>query len=463
MVPDLFVIGAGPAGMTAAALAAEKGAQVIVLDDQAGPGGQIYRGVEGIDGGQETILGEDAIIGRDIARRFRASGARYRRGSTVWQVTDDLEIAFSGPDGAHLVKADNIILATGAIERPFPVPGWTLPGVMTVGAAQTLLKASALAAEGAVFVGTGPLVYLVAAQYARAGVSVVAVLDTTDAKPMIRAGRRLPAALLRADLLLKGRRWIREVRATGTPVIRNVTDIQIEGDAAANRISYETADGRRADLVSEHIFLHQGVVPNVNLSMSIGLAHSWHAAQACWRPDTDPWGASSVDGVFVAGDGAGIDGAVSAAAAGALSALQVLTRLGRISPGERDRLARRPRGVRRREARVRPFLDAWFRPADRFRVPSAAATMVCRCEEIRLGEISQTIKMGLADPNQLKSSSRAGMGMCQGRFCGLTVQELIARESGRPASEVGYYRLRPPIKPVRVEDMTDLRIEVPDS
>ena len=176
------------------------------------------------------------------------------------------------------------------------------------------------------------------------------VLDTTDAKPMIRAGRRLPAALLRADLLLKGRRWIREVRATGTPVIRNVTDIQIEGDAAANRISYETADGRRAHLRGEHIFLHQGVVPNVNLSMSIGLAHRLERGASVLASGYRPWGASSVDGVFVAGDGAGIDGAVSAAAGGTLSALQVLTRLGRISPGERDRLARRPRGVRRREA-----------------------------------------------------------------------------------------------------------------
>ena len=158
MAADLIVIGAGPAGMMAASLAAENGATVTVLDDPAGPGGQIYRAVEQTGAGRDTILGEDFSVGRDITCRFRASGAQYRQCSTVWQVTDDREIAFSGSDGAHLIKADNIILATGAIERPFPVPGWTRPGVMTVGAAQTLLKASSLTAEGAVFAGTGPLV-----------------------------------------------------------------------------------------------------------------------------------------------------------------------------------------------------------------------------------------------------------------------------------------------------------------
>jgi thioredoxin reductase len=463
MAHDVVVIGAGPAGMTAAALAAEHGANVLLLDDQTGPGGQIYRSIEQTGARQEAVLGKDYLAGREIARRCRASGAKYQHGTIVWQVTDDLEIAFSGPGGSHLVKAGIIILATGAIERPFPVPGWTLPGVMTAGAAQTLLKSSSLAAEGAVFAGTGPLLYLVVAQYLRAGVSVAAVLDTTVSRPLVRAGRQLPAALLRVDLLLKGQSWIREIRRSGTPIIRNVTGIRIEGDEAVDTIHYETAGGDRDRIAASNVFLHQGIVPNVNLSMSIGLAHSWSEAQMCWQPVTDPWGASSVDGIFVAGDGAAINGAISAAAGGELAALQALTRLGHISADQRDAMAKRPRQVLHRESRIRPFLDAWFRPADRFRIPSDPSTVICRCEEIRLSEISETIGMGLAGPNQLKSYTRAGMGPCQGRFCGLTVQELIAKQSGRQPYEVGYYRLRPPIKPVRLEEIADMHIEVADN
>ena len=145
MVRDLVVIGAGPAGLMAAALAAEHSADVLLLDDQAGPGGQIYRAIEQANERQKSILGKDYAKGLEIARRFRESEAQYRPDSTVWQVTDDLEIACSSPDGSRLIKAHNIILATGATERPFPVPGWTLPGVMTAGAAQTLLKSSSLA------------------------------------------------------------------------------------------------------------------------------------------------------------------------------------------------------------------------------------------------------------------------------------------------------------------------------
>ena len=455
---DLVIIGAGPAGMAAAVVAAENGAAVTVLDDQTGPGGQIYRGIERTDDELVAILGDDYAKGRELARRFRACGAQYRHGTTVWQITDDREIAFSGPEGSHLVQAANILIATGAMERPIPVPGWTLPGVMTAGAAQTLLKSSSLTAQGAVFAGTGPLLYLVVAQYLRAGIDVAAVLDTTQRNPLRRAGRQLPAALLRADLLLKGQRWIQEVLGSGTPVIRRVTDIEIGGGEAVESISCETADGRCESIATEHVFLHQGVVPNVNLSMSIGLAHSWCEPQMCWHPNSDAWGASSIEGIFVAGDGAGISGAVSAAAAGELSALQILTRIGCITAFERDRKARRPRAVLRREAHIRPFLDNWFRPADHFRVPVDAATVVCRCEEIRRGEIVETISVGLAGPNQLKSYTRAGMGPCQGRFCGLTVQELIAQECGRSPADVGYYRLRPPIKPVRLDDIADLQI-----
>ena len=189
-----------------------------------------------------------------------------------------------------------------------------------------------------------------------------------------------------------------------------MTDIAIAGDEVASGISFETAKGQCASLATEHVFLHQGVVPNVNLSMSIGLAHSWNEAQLCWHPDVDQWGAASIDGLFVAGDGAGIGGAVSAAAAGELVALQVLTRLGCIATYQRDSMARHPRRTLRREARIRPFLDAWFRPADHLRIPSEPSTMVCRCEEIRLGDLSDTLKLGMAGPNQLKSYTRAGMG-----------------------------------------------------
>ena len=419
--------------MSAARVLTENGRDVLVLDDQPAPGGQIYRGATSADERLTTLLGDEYAAGREICRQFQASGATHLTSAFAWQVTDAPEVYFSYEGASRAVRARHVVLASGAMERPFPVPGWTLPGVMMAGAAQTLLKSSGMIARDAVFAGSGPLLYLVAAQYLRAGAKIAAVLDTTDDLPLLRAAHHLPGALMRADLLFKGRTWINDIRASGTPLITGVSDLRIEGEDTATGISYRRRDGAWQTLASPHIFLHQGVVPNVNLSMSIGIDHVWDEAQLCWRPRTDAWGGTSSEAIVIAGDGAGISGAVAAAASGELTALEILHRQGDISAARRTGLALDARQVLRRERVARPFLDAWFRPRTAHRLPQDPDTIVCRCEELTLADVSAAIAMGVAGPNQLKSYARAGMGPCQGRFCGLTIQGLIARHTSRSA------------------------------
>ena len=184
----LAVIGAGPAGLAAAVLADELGLGVVLLDEQSSPGGQIYRAIETSPLSGSGILGGDYDAGRALVERLRESRVDYLEGAAVWQVSPGLEIGYTRRGSAALVKVPQVILATGAMERPFPIPGWTLPGVMTAGAAQVLLKSAGLAASGAVFAGCGPLLYLAAWQYLRAGVPVMAVLDTTPWANYLRAG-----------------------------------------------------------------------------------------------------------------------------------------------------------------------------------------------------------------------------------------------------------------------------------
>ncbi len=456
---DVIVIGAGPAGMTAAALAAEAGASVLLLDDQPGAGGQIYRNIENAADSRGRYLGQEYMAGRPLLHRLRKSNIDYLTDATVWQVSDEREVGYSHEGSARLLRAPYVLLATGAMERPFPIKGWTLPGVMTAGAAQTLLKSSGLAADGAVFAGSGPLLYLVVHQYLRAGVKVAALVDTTAKANRKHALQHLPAALSRWDLLARGRRWMKDIQRSGTTMISGVMDLQVLGDDAAQGLAFQTGNGEWREIAGTHIFLHQGVVPNVNLSMSIGLDHAWHSRQLCWRPRIDDWGQGSVDGIVIAGDGAGIDGAVAAQASGEMAALDILYRLGKLSIGERDQRAAAPHRVLTRERRIRPFLDAWFRPAGQFRVPNDGSTTVCRCEELTLDDVRAPIGIGIAGPNQLKSYCRAGMGPCQGRFCGLTVQEIIAKETSRAVAKVGYFRLRPPIKPLCLEELANLQID----
>ena len=180
MMVDLAIVGAGPAGMAAAALAAKLGLDTLLIDEQEGPGGQIYRAIERAGTTGSSPLGADYLAGQPLVAALRASGARYRPATTVWHIDADGMLSLASNGASDTVDARRILLATGAIERPVPIPGWILPGVMTVGAAQILLKTADLVPDGrVVLAGQGPLLYLAALQLARAGAPPAALLETT--------------------------------------------------------------------------------------------------------------------------------------------------------------------------------------------------------------------------------------------------------------------------------------------
>jgi hypothetical protein len=207
------------------------------------------------------------------------------------------------------------------------------------------------------------------------------------------------------------------------------------------------------------VLLHHGVVPNTQAARSLGIGHTWNHTQHCFTPSVDAWFGADVDGIFIAGDGAGIGGAAVAEIAGRIAALKVAEELGQVSEEVRDRLAAPLRASLRREMAVRPFLDAAYPPYTAALSP-ADGTLVCRCEEVTAGAIRGSAKLGCLGPNQTKAFCRAGMGPCQGRYCGLTVTTLLAEATGRTPDETGYYRIRPPLKPItlgEVAGMTERR------
>ncbi len=212
-----------------------------------------------------------------------------------------------------------------------------------------------------------------------------------------------------------------------------------------------TAGGRRETIAAELLLLHQGVVPNINLAMAAGIEHRWDDLQLCWSPVLDRDGSSSVEGIAVAGDGAGIGGAGAAIVRGRIAARSAVEAL---APAAAAKLA--PMSTFRtslaQAERGRAFLDTLFRPARQFRIPSGA-TIVCRCEEVTAKDILDAVAIGATGPNQLKAYRRTGMGPCQGRLCGLTVTELMAQARGKTPQEIGYYRLRAPVKPITLAEL----------
>lgn len=446
---DVAVIGAGPAGLAAATEAAQSGLSVALLDEQPAPGGQIYRGIETASALRLKILGADYAEGRPLVETFRASGAEYMPGSLVWNVTTDKVVEFSRDGASSRIRADAIIAATGALERPSPLPGWTLPGVTTAGALQILLKASGIVQEDAVLAGSGPLLWLLASQMVDAGVPPRAIVETVPNGRLRQALPHLPKALWQRSYLFKGLSMVRKVRRTGVPIYKNAIGLVVEGATFATALNF-TAGGKPHRIETRTIALHQGVVPNQQVTRLLRCDHAWDSSQHCFRPVTDAYGATSVDGVYVAGDGAGIGGAKSAALQGRLVAIGLAVRAGRGNGERRARL----HSALAKDGSVRPFLETLYAPAPQILSP-ADDTLVCRCEEVTAGSIREAVRLGAPGPNQVKSFLRAGMGPCQGRVCGLAVSAIISEERGETPDDVGYYRIRPPLKPLLLSEIAN--------
>ncbi len=450
---DVVIIGAGPAGMTAAARLAEHNHSVVVLDEQPQAGGQIWRNIMGTSTELATILGPDYAAGATVASRFASSSINHIRGATVWNLTRDRQLHYLQNGKTHALSAKTVMLATGAMERPFPIPGWTLPGVMGAGAAQVLLKGSGtVPANPVVVAGCGPLLYLICWQYLRANVPIAAVLDTSARGDIFSAMPAFFKGLSAFKDIRKGMSLIKAIKAKNIPFYRGVQNLQIQGDASVSAIQFDYK-GQTRSVATTMVLLHQGVVPNTQFTWLLRAEHDWSDAQICWVPRTDSWGRlPDIDGIYLAGDGQGIAGAQAAVTRGELAALAINAQL---DPSQASSLESRSRpflSQLKKETALRPFLDQAYQPKKENRIPQNN-TIVCRCEEVTAGQIREFVKQGCMGPNQAKSFSRCGMGPCQGRMCGLTVTEVIADELTIPQKDVGYYRIRAPLKPVTLAEL----------
>ena len=444
---DLVVVGAGPAGLAAATTGASLGLRTVLLDEQPRVGGQIWRDVTRAGPRATALLGPDYARGRPLAEAALASGAEVASDALVWDVARDLAVTALQRGAARRVRAPQLVVATGALERPTPVPGWTLPGVMNAGAAQIALKTGGLVPGGpVVLAGGGPLLLLVACQLLDAGVALAGLVETSPASNRADALRRLPGALAVPSMLAKGLRMIARVRRAGVPRFAGATALRVLGDDRATGLGFE-AGGRAHRLHADTVLLHHGVVPNVQIPRLLRVDHRWSDARLAWEVVVDAFGATSLPGLRVAGDGAAIAGAAAAEAAGTLAALGAARALGRLDEAALARLAAAPSRALDAQRRVRPFLDALYRPP-RWVLEPDDATVVCRCEAVTAGRVREMARLGCRGPNQTKFYSRCGMGPCQGRVCGGVVTQVLARELGLPPAEVGAYRVRAPIKPV---------------
>ncbi len=464
----VVIVGAGPAGATAAQALAEAQIPSTLLDDQPAAGGQIFRSAPG--------SAPPAYPGKDPrGDRLRAALAahpdliRHRPGTQVVAAHEGgrLWLLDEASGAIQEQTAGAVIVATGALEVPVPIPGWTLPGVFTVGGLQILLKAGGVVPGGRVVLGgAGPLLYRVAAQLAATGVGIVAVIDA--------AGRPTPAQLRglasTPGQLARGLGWFLALGRRGIPVLRRHAIVEVAGRDEVEAVTvapldhdWRRTDGRSWRIAADVVGLSFGLRPNLELTQLAGGVQRYTPALGGWHPERSGDLESSVSNLFVAGDAGGVRGVEVALAEGRIVAHAVATRLG---IGARGQLAQRRTEAERQIQRLRPFRDAlaaWaaLRPAI-FEL-ATSDTVVCRCEDVCRRELEQAFAAGLTLPRALKLGTRAGMGLCQGRTCAPAVLHLAAAAAGRPVEALPLPTVRVPLRPVPLGAFAGLPLADPSA
>lgn len=462
--PRIVIVGAGPAGIRAAQTLVAAGLRPAVIDENARWGGQIYRQPAAGAGFART---KAALYGFEAKKADAVHEAMahllpqidYRPDTLAWSCEPGrLDVLHEGREAS--VPWSNLIIASGATDRVVPLPGWTLPGVYTLGGAQVALKAQGCAiGQRTVLAGTGPLLYLVAYQYAKAGAQVAAVLDTS---PFARQAAATPKLLNQPGTFAKGVYYVAWLRTHGVRIEHGVSLTGIEGAQAVQAIRWQSADGAGQTLACDAVGLGYGLRPETQLADLAGCSFAFDALNRCWLPERDAAGRSSVKGVYLAGDGAGIAGADAAELAGRRAALAVLEDLGVALPVRDAHTAHSAPApdaatIDKRLARIARFragIEQAFAPPTQCAAHWPDDMTVCRCEEVSAGTLRSCIRSGLGtEVNRLKALTRIGMGRCQGRMCGESAMALLSAETGKPLHEVGRLRSQAPIKPIPISPL----------
>jgi thioredoxin reductase/bacterioferritin-associated ferredoxin len=442
---DLVVIGGGPAGIAAALTAADAGVDVCLVDRAPALGGQIWRQAES---GGVTATAPASL------RAAAAHPRIHRLGETsVWHATPrdggGAALYLSG----RTLDARAVVLATGASEFTLPFPGWDLPGVVTPGAAQALLKAHGVPIGRSVVVaGTGPFLWPVAAGLIRAGVRVAALVE---AAPQRRAASTAVGLLRHPALVRQAAGYLRTVAASRTRVLTGRAVIAAHGTDAVSSVTVARLDAQgrplaagRREIAADAVCVGWGFVPAVEIARMLGCAETRHATRPLSAVAVDADQATRVPGVFAAGEVTGIAGVVAAAAEGAIAGAAAARLLGAAAPNPR-----RERRRRRSAQHAATVLDRGYPVPPRWLDWLTDDTVVCRCEEVPWRQVADTIDAGITDVRAVKGQTRCGMGWCQGRVCGPALQSAAATRAGLPVDAVGDLATRPFATPVTIAEL----------
>jgi NADPH-dependent 2,4-dienoyl-CoA reductase/sulfur reductase-like enzyme len=457
--PDVLVVGGGAGGLNAGRSAALAGAKVVLVDDRPLPGGQYFKQPLAIPAlAAEHASDRQFADGRALIESVERAGVTMLRGARIWGAFEPLELLIEGNGTSWLCRPRRLIVAAGGYERGVPVPGWTLPGVMTTGAAQTLLRSyRVLAGKRVLIAGNGPLNLQVALELARAGAEIAAVIELA-AHASGRSFRAIAAMLASTPALaLRGAGYLLELGRRGIPVIYGSVLTEIAGDAGTlsalvKRWPLQPKDkGSRFD--ANAVCMGYGFMPSNEILRALGCTHRFDPVRGHLVTERDADQRTSAPEVYAVGDCAGLGGAPAAEAEGTIAGIAAARSLGLMLDARSHASDLRARSALARHRRFQAGLWRLYQAPCLTSELAGPETVICRCEELTRSRIETEMQPGSSSVGALKRRTRGGMGRCQGRYCGPILATLSAESERRALDEAGHWAPRPPVTPIPIADI----------
>lgn len=458
--PDLLVIGGGPAGLTAACRAAELGVGVVVIDERSQPGGQYYKQPGGGRPTPEKLVGDRQFVeGKALIDQALRAGVRIVSGATLWGAFPGPELAVTIGERSQVFKPRRLLVATGAYESGVPVPGWQLPRVMTVGAAQTLLRSYGVKAGQRILVaGNGPLNLQVALELQRAGADIVLLaelapmFDAKAARNLLRMFLATPTIAMQGAALMTG------LRAAGVPFRRGwgVAAVHEQGESLSVEVGpagdhgVNTAQSLSVDVLC----LGYGFLPNNEALRMLGCRHDYDSDRCHLVTVRNEHCETSVGGVYAIGDCCGLGGAPAAMEEGAIAAAAIVESLDRPINAEARTATVKATSRLRSHRRFQQALWQLFSNRPPGLDWANADTLLCRCENVTLADVRAAIEGGDVSMAAIKQRTRLGMGGCQGRYCTRLALQLLHDKVGGLPDEFSQFAAQPPFKPLSIDQLS---------
>jgi D-hydroxyproline dehydrogenase subunit alpha len=464
---DVLIVGGGPAGLAAASEAAAAGLSACLVDERPTLGGQIFKQPgPGFRVTDPKALGRDFLRGRELIEAADRSGARLLLRTSAISIRETAVVVVEDGERARTLSGRRVLIAPGAHDRPVVFPGWTLPGVITAGGAQTLVKTQrVLPGRSILFAGSGPLALAFPAQLRGYGANITAVLEAGPAPGARDVLRLLAAARGNVTLLRDAVSYRTALLRARVPLRYRRIVVAAEGDGRVEEVVHAAADaewrpvaGSEERVRADALCLGYGFFPSAELLRLAGCDFAYDEDLGGPVVTVDEWQRTTQPAILAAGDGTGVAGSYAAIDQGRLAALGAALDLGTLSPSDASERAAPLRRRLRQKQRFAAALRRLHHVGPGIYELSTDETVVCRCEEVTAAQIDEAIET-TDDLNVVKTLTRTAMGLCQGRNCQRHVAATIARHHGRLLAELPIATPRPPVRPVPIGAIADASLE----